>query len=71
MTFIDDKINALSPADRARVDHHYMGICQDETGLIRRGFDPDDYSPSLVLWTAYREVIEKDYSRLKDGMKSS
>jgi len=66
MTFIDDKMKALSEEDKKKVNSHLMDILESDTELVHRGFDPEDYSPDMVRLTAYQEVIEHDNSRLKE-----
>lgn len=64
--FIDDKVLALSEEDRKKVYSHLMDILESDTELMHRGFNPESYSPRMVILTAYQEVIEHDMSRLRE-----
>jgi len=65
--FIDDLIDKLSAEDQKKVIDRRRDIVSDEQHLIRHGFDPDNYSPRLVLLTAYEEIINQNYYRLREN----
>ena len=64
MTFIDDKINSLSPEEMKRFGETLQGVLEDDEWLSLRGFDNNNYSSDMVRLTLYREMYEKDFSRL-------
>jgi len=63
MTFIDDKISALSEEDRKVFGEALQAILEEDTWPAQRGFG-DNYSLDMVKLTLYREMYEKDFSRL-------
>ncbi len=63
MTFVDDKVNALNETDRANFRQTLSAVLGDDLWLSLRGF-ADNYSPDMVRLTLYREMYERDFSRL-------
>jgi len=63
MTFIDDKINALPLGKRKVFEEVLQAISEEDTWLAQRGFG-DNYSLDMIKLTTYREMFERDFSRL-------
>ncbi len=68
MTFVDEKIKALSPQQRREFEEALNGIKAEDPSkqyswLYVRGFD-ESYSLDMVKLTLYREMYEGDKSRL-------
>jgi 2-oxo-4-hydroxy-4-carboxy--5-ureidoimidazoline (OHCU) decarboxylase len=64
MTFVDDKINELPPEQRRKFKETLSAVFEEDTWMAQRGFDNCNYSPDMVRLTLYREMYEKDFSRL-------
>ena len=64
MTFIDDKVNQLTPKQRQEFEEAFRGVLEDDDWLGFRGFDDETFSQDMVRLTLYREMYEGDFSRL-------
>ena len=62
--FIDDKIKALSSEEREKFGETLQAVLEDDEWLNFRGFDNDNYIFDMVRLTLYREMYEKDFSKL-------
>ncbi len=65
MTFVDDKIKALSLEEREKFGQTLRGVLEDDEWLSLRDFDGDNYSLDMVKLTLYREMYEGNFFRLK------
>ena len=65
MTFIDDKIKALSIQDRNRFEETLQAVFESDDWLGLRGFDDESFSQDMVRLVLYREMFEGDYSYLE------
>ena len=64
MTFVDDKTNSLSIKERENFREILASVLEDDEWLSLRNFDSNNYSLDMIKLTLYREMYERDFSRL-------